>query len=283
MLHCSIAPQVSCSGRSFTLKSSDAPLGTMGSLHDTRSLTAWLAVSIALHIVAMLVLPGTRTVKSIRPEVLEVRLERVEPPKVIPPAPEVKPAPVAPPKPRLKKEKKERAEPPTPKPVARKEPPAPIETLRETPPAPPILALPQADMPVRTSPSAESEPAPRQEAASRPAVVTVAPKADAGSREKSLPVTPPNSSAAYLRNPPPRYPVSARRNGEQGTVTLRVFVTKEGIPRTVSVQTTSGSPSLDEAALEAVKSWRFVPARQGTEPVDASVLVPIVFRLDGVS
>ena len=237
----------------------------MSSLHDTRSLTAWVALSVAVHVTAMLVLPGMRAVQSTRPEVLEVKIEHVEPPKVIPPAPEVKPAPVTPPKP------------------VPKEPPPPTVTPRETPPAPTILALPQADTPVRSSPPAETEPAPRQEAPPRPAVATIAPKADAGSREKSQPITPPNSSAAYLRNPPPRYPVSARRNGEQGTVTLRVFVTKEGVPASVSVHTTSGSPSLDQAALEAVKSWKFVPARQGTEPVDASVLVPIVFRLDGVS
>ena len=254
----------------------------MISLHDTRSLTAWVAVSVAVHVTAMLVLPGMRAVPSTRPEVLEVRLEHVEPPKVIPPAPEVKPAPVTPPKPQLKKEKEVRHETP-PKPVVPKEPPPPTVAPRDAPPAPTILALPQADTPVRSSPPTESEPAPRQEAPPRPALATIAPKPDAGSREKSQPITPPNSSAAYLRNPPPRYPVSARRNGEQGTVTLRVFVTKEGVPASVSVQTTSGSPSLDQAALEAVKSWRFVPARQGTEPVDASVLVPIVFRLDGVS
>lgn len=96
-------------------------------------------------------------------------------------------------------------------------------------------------------------------------------------------VTPPTHNAAYLRNPPPRYPLVARRNGEQGTVTLRVLVTREGLPASVSVEKTSGSNHLDSAALETVKTWRFIPARQGAQPVEAWVLVPIVFKLEGVS
>jgi protein TonB len=36
---------------------------------------------------------------------------------------------------------------------------------------------------------------------------------------------------------------------------------------------------LDEAAVEAVKTWSFVPATQGGAPVGGSVVVPIVFHL----
>jgi protein TonB len=99
----------------------------------------------------------------------------------------------------------------------------------------------------------------------------------------SVAVTPPGLNAAYLRNPAPRYPASARRTGTQGTVTLRVQVTREGLAARVDVEKSSGSPHLDAAALEAVKAWRFVPARQGAEPVESRVLVPIVFRLEGPS
>jgi protein TonB len=101
--------------------------------------------------------------------------------------------------------------------------------------------------------------------------------------EGATTVTPPIHRAAYLRNPPPRYPIIARRNGEQGTVTLRVLVTRDGLPASVSVEKSSGSNHLDSAALETVRTWRFVPARQGAQPVEAWVLVPIVFKLEGVS
>jgi protein TonB len=90
----------------------------------------------------------------------------------------------------------------------------------------------------------------------------------------------PSFNAAYLRNPAPRYPLVARRNGEQGTVTLKVLVSRDGQPASVDIERTSGSPILDNAAREAVRSWRFTPARRGAQAVEAWVLVPIVFRLE---
>jgi len=94
---------------------------------------------------------------------------------------------------------------------------------------------------------------------------------------------PTRSSAAYLRNPAPSYPLASRRAGEQGTVTLRVRVSPDGIATRVAVERSSGSPHLDAAALEAVKAWRFTPARRGADAVESWMLVPIVFRLEGSS
>ena len=129
--------------------------------------------------------------------------------------------------------------------------------------------------PVESPAASETAPAP-------PAVEARAAPAEQKA-EVTPPVTPPTYNAAYFRNPPPRYPLIARRNGEQGTVTLRVLVTREGLPASVSVEKTSGSTHLDSAALETVKTWRFMPVRQGAQPVEAWVLVPIVFKLEGVS
>lgn len=114
---------------------------------------------------------------------------------------------------------------------------------------------------------------------------TGVPEPAVASRERqpliaSLAVTPPGINAAYLRNPAPRYPVAARRAGEQGTVTLRVQVSPDGLASRVAVEKSSGSPHLDAAALEAVKAWRFTPARRGADAVESWMLVPIVFRLE---
>ena len=87
--------------------------------------------------------------------------------------------------------------------------------------------------------------------------------------------------ADYLRNPPPAYPSLSRRLHEEGRVVLLVRVTAEGAAASVSIERSSGHARLDEAALDAVRRWRFVPARRGDEAVAASVLVPLVFRLDG--
>ena len=102
-------------------------------------------------------------------------------------------------------------------------------------------------------------------------------------RDKGVASKPASSHAAYLSNPAPRYPEIARRSGEQGTVTLRVRVARDGAAARVVVEKSSGSPHLDAAALEAVKAWRFTPARRGADAIESWILVPIVFRLEGVS
>jgi protein TonB len=77
----------------------------------------------------------------------------------------------------------------------------------------------------------------------------------------------------------PSYPGSARRLGVQGTTILRVHVAADGRVADVVVQDTAGHPDLDHAAADAVRRWRFEPARRGTEAVAMWVLLPVEFRL----
>lgn len=93
-------------------------------------------------------------------------------------------------------------------------------------------------------------------------------------------ILPPQFDAAYLRNPEPDYPALSRRLREEGRVVLRVLVTEEGAPQQVELRQTSGHPRLDQAALEAVRRWRFAPARRGADRLAAWVLVPLAFSLD---
>jgi protein TonB len=88
-------------------------------------------------------------------------------------------------------------------------------------------------------------------------------------------------SAAYLNNPPPPYPIVARRRGIVGMVVLRAEVSPEGHCLQARVTKSSGFGPLDEAALEAVKKWRFVPARRGGQAVSAWVEIPVNFKLEG--
>ena len=86
--------------------------------------------------------------------------------------------------------------------------------------------------------------------------------------------------ADYARNPPPTYPATARRRAEQGTVTVRVLVAADGSVERAELAESSGFDSLDDAALETVRSrWRFVPARRDGVAVESWVLVPIRFAL----
>jgi periplasmic protein TonB len=85
--------------------------------------------------------------------------------------------------------------------------------------------------------------------------------------------------AGYLINPKPAYPPEARKRGQEGLVILHVFVSGEGLPQRVEMAQSSGCPLLDTAALEAVRQWRFVPARLGNTAMASQIEVPIRFKL----
>ncbi|MDQ5878831.1 MAG: periplasmic protein TonB [Pseudomonadota bacterium] len=93
------------------------------------------------------------------------------------------------------------------------------------------------------------------------------------------PITAARFDADYLQNPKPVYPPMSRRMNEEGKVVLRVRVSAQGQPLAVEIKQSSGYARLDEAAKTAVERWRFVPARQGSEAIEASVLVPLNFTL----
>ena len=61
---------------------------------------------------------------------------------------------------------------------------------------------------------------------------------------------------------------------------LRVLVDNQGRSKEVEINRSSGSDALDRAAAEAIKRWRFYPARHGDKVVESWLRVPIEFRLD---
>ena len=94
-----------------------------------------------------------------------------------------------------------------------------------------------------------------------------------------------NGNGQYTRArtsdaPKPKYPDTARRNGKEGRVLLRVLVNEEGRSAAVEVNRSSGIEALDQAAVEAIKRWRFTPARLGDSPIESWVRIPIDFRLN---
>lgn len=148
--------------------------------------------------------------------------------------------------------------PPRPKPIERRPTPLPQPTQLAAPvdaPAPIAATVP---------------PAPTVVAAPTPAAPAPAPAPTA---------TQPRFDADYLDNPKPAYPALSRRLAEQGRVVLRVHVEADGRAAEVQLHTSSGSPRLDQSALDTVRRWKFVPARLGQTPTAAWVLVPIAFIL----
>lgn len=113
---------------------------------------------------------------------------------------------------------------------------------------------------------------------------TVASQPPAQAKEEippaSAPVTAARFDADYLQNPAPAYPPLSRKLREEGKALLLVQVSARGEAESVQIKQGSGFFRLDEAAVNAVRKWRFIPARRGTESVASSVVVPVVFRLD---
>lgn len=81
--------------------------------------------------------------------------------------------------------------------------------------------------------------------------------------------------------PPPVYPRRAIAQRLTGVVKLRIHVDAAGVPIEVTVDESSGYALLDEAAVRIVRSrWRFVPATQDGQAIDAWARVPIEFVLE---
>ncbi|MGB4065998.1 MAG: energy transducer TonB [Azonexus sp.] len=211
-------------------------------LHSGR----YLLIALALHVLVLLY-PLTLSIDQLEampPSPVQVQLtERVSAVQAIPPAPPEKAA--------------------APKPVPREKP---AQTAR------PVIALAPEQA---SAPPTFSVPAPIIAAppVSQPAAAPAASSAQPA-------ITAARFNAAYLNNPEPKYPSLSRRLGEEGKVLLRVRVTPDGRAATVDIEKSSNYDRLDEAARQSVANWRFVPAKRGDEAIEATVIVPIVFRLD---
>lgn len=84
----------------------------------------------------------------------------------------------------------------------------------------------------------------------------------------------------YEVAPPPPYPAEAIRRALTGTVTLRVLVDVDGKPIDVQIERSSGHRVLDAAAKRQVLAkWRFKPAMQDGQAVQAIGVIPVDFKL----
>jgi len=94
-----------------------------------------------------------------------------------------------------------------------------------------------------------------------------------------LPVGGEVTAPVKIYAPPPRYPMAARKKGVQGVVIVMVIIDEEG--RVAYVAILRGlSEGLNEAAVAAVKHWRFKPATLNGKPVTVRYNLTISFRLE---
>ena len=80
-----------------------------------------------------------------------------------------------------------------------------------------------------------------------------------------------------LTRMPPRYPEVARTSGVSGVVQVQALVAADG--SVARVRVAKSVPLLDEAALEAVRTFKFKPGTCGGRPVPVWVILPVRFTL----
>ena len=157
-------------------------------------------------------------------------------------------------------------EPPKPR---EEKPPEPERIEDPLPPDPeaPRLAEPEPEHEKMETPELEEPEKPAEEhpAVQVPAVAPKQAKIDA-----------PPKPYKTIR---PDYPKGARQRGEQGDVVLEIRVNAAGIVDRVDIVSPSGFPELDEAAVRAVRTARFTPAKSGRKSVDSTARLKLEFKL----
>ena len=124
-----------------------------------------------------------------------------------------------------------------------------------------LLNLPCAFGTQSASPSPTATPAPTNEEPKRPQKLRVS----SGIAEGLV---------RYKVNP--EYPKEARKNHIQGDVVLQVTIDKSG---NVTIESVQGEPILADAAVHAVKQWKYRPYMLNREPVEVATTVRVQFHL----
>ncbi|PMG17660.1 energy transducer TonB [Vibrio splendidus] len=97
------------------------------------------------------------------------------------------------------------------------------------------------------------------------------------SNQEPVLVTKPSFSS---RPTPPNYPRQARRRGVEGVATYEVWLDAEGKQIKQALVNSSGALMLDNAALDAIKQWKFSPHTVNGRAIAHRVQIPVRFKLD---
>lgn len=165
-------------------------------------------------------------------------------------------------------------------------PPAPDRPQDEVKPVtPPIsqVVMPQPKIVVSAAApvaaAAERLPDPPKPAPATAPAPAAAPAAPAAASGPPGPVRVANLAAIMTYGPPPPYPAASKHKKETGTVVVRVVISEQGTVMDASIRQSSGFSALDEAALNAVRRYRFSPTIRDGRPVIASGSIAMPFTL----
>lgn len=156
------------------------------------------------------------------------------------------------------------------------------QTVPASPPASVPANVPStvpASEPVKDAQPAASQQKQENRGAQTPPRPSPAVERRAGANTSEESLVTPRVDAGHLNNPAPGYPSASRRLGEQGQVLLDVLILSDGSVGEIKVKRTSGFPRLDNAAVDAVRRWRYQPARRGNTPIAYWYVQPVQFSL----
>lgn len=84
--------------------------------------------------------------------------------------------------------------------------------------------------------------------------------------------------ARLIKKVSPEYPKKARKQHVQGAVRLHAIIAKDGSVKNLEV--VSGDPLLVDAALKAVRQWRYEPTLIDGQPVEVDTTIDVKFALN---
>ncbi|MFG6412351.1 energy transducer TonB [Roseateles sp. DC23W] len=239
-----IEPALPVPGRRLVMPARPPARGDELGPHGRRLLIGGVVAAHLLGGWALLQVDAVRNaVREVAPVLMVQMIAPPEPPKPAPPPPPAPPRRVAPtPAPVIAA-----APSPTPVPAAFVAPPPPTEPA---PPAPVQVAAPPA--PPAPAPAPVAAPGPRQ----------IAP-----------------SAVRYQKLPDLHFPALSKRAREEGTVVLRITVDATGRLKQATVHKSSGFDRIDQAALQDIRTARFMPYMENGQPVEWQTLAPLAYEL----
>jgi TonB family protein len=89
------------------------------------------------------------------------------------------------------------------------------------------------------------------------------------------------TAAHLIHKVSPEYPKKARKKHVEGTVRLHAIIAKDGTVTMLEV--ISGDPLLVDAALKAVRQWRYSPTLLDGRPVEVDTTIDVNFALNKTS
>ena len=223
--------------------------------HRDNAFLLALAISIALHVLAAVGIPGISFEKMVKPPELIIELA---PPKPEPPPP---PAPIKPPEPVKPKVVPPPQAKPLPQPL-----PKPVHTPQPISEPPPVIAV---------APKVEAPPTFVAPTPEPPKPVPTVNQADIDSARNQYGSALSREIAKHIN-----YPSIAKMRGWQGVVEIDFQLDGNGKILSQKIRTSSGFEVLDKQALEMVKKSNFPIPPEVLKSSAFNVTVPVSFRLE---